>query len=350
MSACPETTGVRVGHAFDEARLSAYLRDNIEGYQPPATVLQFSGGQSNPTFLLETPDKKYVLRKKPPGELLPSAHMIEREYRIFAALQESDVPVPKMYLLCEDEALVGTPFYVMEYLDGRVFRDPSLPQVAKAERGKIYAAMADTLAALHAIDWRAAGLADFGKHSAYVERQIRLWTRQFRAAETEPNPAMERLIEWLPENIPADDTTTIAHGDFRLENLIFHPSEPRPLALLDWELSTLGHPLSDLAYNCMAYHLPHDTPGVKGLCDLDLAALNIPAERDYVAAYCARSGRAGIADWRFYRSFAMFRSASILQGVYARALQGSASAANALEVGRVVWPLAETAWRLVEEH
>lgn len=350
MSALPETTDVRTGHSFDEARLSTYLQDNIQGYQAPATVRQFSGGQSNPTFLIETPKKKYVLRKKPPGELLRGAHMIEREYRVFAALQGSDVPVPRVYLLCEDDAVVGTPFYVMEYIDGRVFQDPSLPGVEATERGKIYDAMGETLAALHSIDWQAAGLADFGKHSAYVERQIRLWTKQFRAAETDPNPAMEKLIEWLPENIPDDDVTTIAHGDFRLENLIFHPTEPRVLALLDWELATLGHPLSDLAFNCMVYHLPHGTPGINGMCDLDLAALNIPDEQDYLYAYCARIGRAGIADWRFYRSFAMFRSVSILQGVYARALQGIASAADALAVGKVAWPLAETAWRLIEEY
>ena len=349
MSALPETTGVRAGHTFDVSRLSAYLEDNIDDYQAPASVLQFSGGQSNPTFLIETPERKYVLRKKPPGELLPSAHMIEREYRIFAALQGSGVPVPEVYLLCEDDAIVGTPFYVMEYLGGRVFQDPSLPEVEAAERGKIYAAMGDTLAALHAIDWHAAGLADFGKHSTYVERQVRLWTKQFRAAETEPNPAMEKLIEWLPENIPADDGTTIAHGDFRLENLIFHPTEPRVLALLDWELATLGHPLSDLAFNCMVYHLPHGTPGINGLCDLELAALNIPDEQAYLDAYCARTGRAGIPDWRFYRSFAMFRSVSILTGVYSRALQGIASSADAQTVGKVAWPLAETAWRLIEE-
>ena len=261
MSALPETTDVRTGHSFDEARLSAYLQDNIQGYQAPATVRQFSGGQSNPTFLIETPKRKYVLRKKPPGELLRGAHMIEREYRVFSALQGSDVPVPRVYLLCEDDVVVGTPFYVMEYIDGRVFQDPSLPGVEATERGKIYDAMGETLAALHSIDWQAVGLADFGKHSAYVERQVRLWTKQFRAAETDPNPAMEKLIEWLPENIPDDDVTTIAHGDFRLENLIFHPAESRVLALLDWELATLGHPLSDLAFNCMVYHLPHGTRG-----------------------------------------------------------------------------------------
>ena len=350
MSANPETTNVRAGHSFDEARLSAFLRENIAGYQTPATVRQFSGGQSNPTFLIDTPNRKYVLRKKPPGNLLPGAHMVEREYRVFRALQGSAVPVPKVYLLCEDDTIVGTPFYVMEYVDGRVFADPSLPEVATADRGRIYDAMGETLAALHLTDWHAVGLADFGKHSAYIERQVRLWTKQFRASETDPNPAMEKLIEWLPDNIPDDEVTTIAHGDFRLENMIFHPTEPKVLALLDWELATLGHPLSDLAFNCMVYHLPHGTLGPNGLCDLDLAALNIPSEQAYLDAYCARTGRDGISNWRFYRSFAMFRSASILTGVYSRALQGTASSASALEVGRVAWPLAETAWRLIEDN
>lgn len=350
MSTSAETTEIRAGHAFDVSLLSSYLERNIEHYSGPATVTQFSGGQSNPTFLIDASGQKYVLRKKPPGDLLPSAHMIEREYRVLAALQGGGVPVPRVYLLCEDDSIIGTPFYVMEFLEGRVFRDPSLPGVSATDRRKIYEEMVETLAALHSIDWRAAGLADFGKHAAYIERQIRLWTKQFRATQTEPNPAMEKLIEWLPQNIPADDATTIAHGDFRLENLIFHPTQPKVLALLDWELATLGHPLSDLAFNCMAYHLPHGTPGVNGMADLDLAALNIPDEQRYLEAYCARTGRAGIADWRFYRSFAMFRSAAILHGVYARALQKTASAENALEVGRVAWPLAQTAWRLIEEH
>ena len=350
MSATPETTEVRSAHIFDETVLSVYLSDHIEGFQAPMTVRQFSGGQSNPTFLIETSTHKYVIRKKPPGELLRGAHMIEREYRILQALQGSEVPVPKVYMHCEDESIIDTGFYVMEYLDGRVFSDPSLPGVPNEDRLKIYQEMAKTGAVLHSIDWAAKELSDFGKHSAYIERQVRLWTNQFRATETEPNPAMEKLIEWLPNNIPKDDVTTIAHGDFRLENLIFHPTEPRVIGILDWELATLGHPMADLAFSCMIFHLPHGTPGGSGIGDLDLEGLNIPTEQSYLDAYCEQAGLDGITGWKFYRSFAMFRSAAIRQGVYSRALQGTAAAEDALEVGKVAWPLAETAWHLIEQN
>lgn len=335
-------------HRFDEARLAAFLSERLPGFAAPMTVRQFEGGQSNPTFLIETGAGRYVLRKKPPGTLLPSAHLVAREYRVMSALKDTGVPVPAMHLLCEDDSLIGTHFYVMSHIDGRVFRDPALPGIAPADRAAIYDAMNDVLARLHAVDWRAAGLADFGKPENYVGRQTIRWTRQYRASQTEEIPAMDRLIDWLPANMPADDAVTIAHGDFRLENLIFHPTEPRVMAVLDWELSTLGHPLSDVAYNCMTYHIPAEGLSFPGLGGLDVASLGIPTEPDYVAAYCLRTGRDSIPDWPFFLAFSLFRMAAILQGVYARALQGNAASEKAAKMGAMPALLAGIAWEIVQ--
>jgi aminoglycoside phosphotransferase (APT) family kinase protein len=335
-----EVTSVRAGHAFDIDRLSAYLAKHLEGFSPPLRVRQFRGGQSNPTFLLETGDERYVLRKKPDGNLLPSAHMIEREYRVTHALSTTDVPVVRQRLLCEDASIIGTPFYVMDFVEGRVFRDPALPGMAPSERQAIYGAMCDAMARLHAVDYRAIGLETFGKPSGYLTRQIALWTKQYQTTKTDPIPAMDELIAWLPAHQPNDDRTTIAHGDFRLENLMFHPTEPRVLGILDWELATLGHPLADLAYNCMIWHLSPDTPNLGGLAGRDLPALGIPTEEEYLARYAASAGLARIDDYPFFLAFAFFRFAAIAQGIMFRFLAGNASAPNAREVGMLTAPLA----------
>ncbi|HEU5323644.1 MAG TPA: phosphotransferase family protein, partial [Methylomirabilota bacterium] len=289
-----ETDTVLERHRFDVEALDAWLRAHVDGYRGPLAVRQFRGGQSNPTYHLRAGGREYVLRRKPPGKLLPSAHAVEREYRVLTALAATDVPVPRTYALCEDPGVVGTAFYVMECVHGRVFRDPALPGLDAAERAAVYEAMVDVLVRLHRVDWRAVGLADFGKPGNYFARQIHRWTGQYRASETETLPAMDRLIAWLPEHIPADDTTTLVHGDYRPGNLIVHPTQPRVAAVLDWELSTLGHPLADLAYNCMPYRVG----GVEGdgLLGRDLGALGIPTEAAYVAAYCRRAGRAGVPD------------------------------------------------------
>ena len=338
---------VRQNHRFDEARLSAYLEKSIAGFRGPIAVTQFSRGQSNPTFLVTGASGRYVLRKKPPGDLLPTAHQIEREYRLLRALQGTSVPVPAAHLLCEDTDIIGTAFYVMDFLDGRIFRNPTLPGLTREERRGVFAAMAEAMAQLHAFDWQAAGLASFGKPQEYIKRQISRWTRQYEATKSEKNEALDRLVEWLPAHIPAAEVTTIAHGDFHLQNLVFHPTQSKVIGILDWELATLGHPLSDLAYNCMIYHLPGSTLNLGGLMDSDLGSLGIPGEREYVDIYCRQAGIGHVDDWNFYLAFAFFRCAAIAQGIHARAVQGIASAANALEVGRLAWPLAEAGWRQV---
>lgn len=336
-------------HAFDAARLAAWMQANVAGFSGPIEVRQFAGGQSNPTFLVQSADHRYVLRRKPPGKLLPSAHAVDREYRVIMALAETAVPVAKAYAMCEDPAVIGTAFYVMDYVEGRLFWDAALPEVAGAERRAIYEEMTRVIAALHTVDYAAAGLGDYGKPGRYIERQVARWTQQYRAAATETIDAMERLIDWLPRHIPADEETAIVHGDFRLDNAIFHPTEPRILAVLDWELSTLGHPLVDLAYLCMRYHLSAEQ--FRGLDGLDVAALQIPSEADCVADYCRRRGREPVApqEWTYYLAFNMFRLTGILQGVLARAIQGNASSATALEAGRRAGPLAEQAWALVQK-
>jgi aminoglycoside phosphotransferase (APT) family kinase protein len=335
---------VRAAHRFDEAALERYLYAHLPGFQAPLRVEQFGGGQSNPTFLLTAGAHRFVLRKKPPGVLLKSAHQVEREFRIMRALGATDVPVPRMHVLCEDESVIGTPFYVMDFLEGRIFRDPQLPDLSPAERSAIYDNMNEVLARLHKVDHVKVGLGDFGKAGNYFDRQIARWITQYRAAQTDEIAEMERLIEWMPKNVPADDSISIAHGDYRLENTIFHPSEPRMIAVLDWELSTIGHPLADLAYNCMGYHVMNPRQG--GIVGIDNVATGIPTEAEYVERYCRRVGRAKIDHWSFYLSFAVFRLASISQGVYKRGLDGNASSELAATLGNSCRFLAEHAWRL----
>jgi aminoglycoside phosphotransferase (APT) family kinase protein len=337
---------VREGHRFDVAALEAYLTPRIAGFAAPVRVRQFLGGQSNPTYHLTAGGRAYVLRRKPPGPLLPSAHAVDREYRVITALRESDVPVPRTYLLCEDAAVIGTPFYVMDFVPGRIFADPMLPGIDRDERAALYDAMNDVMARLHRVDWTAVGLADFGRPGNYYARQIHRWTSQYRASETESIASMERLIAWLPDHIPADDVTTLVHGDYRPGNLIVHPTEPRIVAVLDWELSTLGHPLADLAYNCVPYHTgPGDNLG--GVEGVDFAGLGIPTEAEYVAAYCRRTGRAAIAHWDFYVAFALFRLGAIAQGIMGRVVAGTANDPQAAERGKRARPLADAGWAVV---
>ena len=333
---------------LDTARLAQWMRTHVEGFSGELQAEKFKGGQSNPTFMLSAGGRKYVLRRKPPGKLLPSAHAVDREYKVISALAVTDVPVARTWALCEDDGVIGTMFYIMDYVDGRIMWDPSLPGMGPVERGAIFNEMNRVIAALHQVDYTAVGLADYGKPDKYLERQVARWSKQYRASETERIEAMDKLIDWLPQNIPAGEETSVVHGDFRLDNTVFHPTEPRILAVLDWELSTLGHPLADFAYHCMTWRL---SPGqFRGLAGYDLATLGIPAEAEYVATYCQRTGRASIParDWEFYMAFNMFRLAGIAQGIMARALQGNASSAEAIETGKRARPLAEEAWRQVE--
>lgn len=327
---------------FNEAGLIAFMTANVEGFEAPVTIKKFKGGQSNPTYLLTTANKKYVLRRKPPGKLLPSAHAVEREYKVMTALSAQGFPAPKTYALCEDPEIIGTPFFLMDFVEGRIFWDSSLPEAAKKERAPLYYALVDTLADLHMVDYQAAGLGDFGKPGNYFERQITRWSKQYQAAETEEIKEMNALIDWLPTAIPADDAVSIVHGDYRFDNAIMHPTEPKTLAVLDWELSTLGHPLADFTYFLMAWHFPRSVRG--GLAGLDINELGIPSLEDIVARYSLRTGRDGVADLDFCLSYNMFRLASIAQGVYARALQGNASSPQAIEMGKQIQPLAALAW------
>ena len=332
-------------NALDLEPLASYLRGQLPGFDGALSAEQFTGGQSNPTYLLKAGGHRYALRRKPPGVLLPSAHAVDREYRVMAALAPSGVPVPKVHLLCEDPAVIGSAFYVMDFVEGRNFLDPSLPGLTPQQRGALHDEMIRVIAALHRVDYASAGLASFGRPGQYLKRQIERWTRQYRASETDRIEPMERLIEWLPAHIPAADETTLVHGDYRVDNLIFHPHEPRVLAVLDWELSTLGHPLADFAYHVMTWRVtPAEFRGLKGH---DLRALGIPEEDAYVRAYCQRTGRDALPDWDYYMAFNMFRMAAILQGILARALQGSAASAQAEETGRLARPMAEAGWRQV---
>ena len=319
----PSVRDVVPAHRFDEARLAAWMAANVEGFQGPLRVQQFQGGASNPTFLLEGGDGHlYVLRKKPPGQLLSSAHQVDREDRAMKALA-GQIPVPVMRALCEEPEVIGTTFYVMDYLEGRIFRDATLPGLAPAERAAVYDDLNATLAKLHAVDFEAVGLGDYGRPGNYFERQVARWTRQYRDAESESIPAMEALIAELPGRIPADQSVSIAHGDYRLENVMFHPTEPRLIAVLDWELSTIGHPLADIAYNGFIWR--SHSPGWGSLDGVDFSTSGIPTEEEYVAAYCRRTGRGEIEDWAFYMAFGIFRLASIGQGVYRRVLAGNAA-------------------------
>jgi aminoglycoside phosphotransferase (APT) family kinase protein len=339
---------VRVTHRFDEARLAAWLAAHVEDFAGPLEVAQFEGGQSNPTYRLTTPARRYVLRRKPPGRLLPSAHAVDREYRVITALRDSGVPVARTYALCLDDSVIGTAFYVMDHVEGRIFWDPTLPGQTPAARGAIYDELNRVIAALHQVDYGAIGLADFGRPGNYFLRQIDRWSKQYRASETEKIAAMDQLMAWLPAHVPPDDETRIVHGDYRIDNVIYHPMEPKILAVLDWELSTLGNPLGDFAYHMMQWRLG-SAIYQRGLADADFAELGIPDEAAYRALYCRRTGRKDIPHWDFYMVYNMFRLAAILQGIMGRVVEGNASSANAQERGGRARNLAEAGWRLVEQ-
>ncbi|MDG2046463.1 MAG: phosphotransferase family protein [Halioglobus sp.] len=335
---------------LDVQKLSDYLTLHITGFKAPLSAEKFAGGQSNPTFKLTTAGgKDYVLRRKPPGELLKSAHAVDREFRVISALRDTDVPVPKTFVLCEDETIIGSMFYVMEYKEGRILWDPLLPEAANnVERGDIYDAMNQTMAALHNVDIEAVGLTTFGRPGNYFERQLGRWSTQYRASETRHIASMESLMTWLVANMPEDDgTVTLVHGDYRLDNMMFHPTEPRVIALLDWELSTLGHPLADLANQCMAWMLPRQGR-IKGLGGVNRASLGIPSDEEYIARYCERTGRDGIENWNFYLVFSLFRLAAIMQGIVKRAQIGTASSTEADSQGEAVTQLADLAMLLTD--
>jgi aminoglycoside phosphotransferase (APT) family kinase protein len=337
---------IRGAHRFDERALGEYLQNKLERYAGPLIVRQFEGGQSNPTFLVSCGGKKYVLRKKPPGKLLPSAHQVEREYRVMKALEKTDVPVPEMLLLCEDDAVIGTPFFIMEYVHGRVLADFTLPNKSPQERRAIYLDVVRVLAALHTVNYADLGLEDFGKPGNYFSRQIGRWSKQYIAAKTDEIVSMERLMAYLPDNVPDDDTSCIVHGDYRMGNMLFHPTGPRIVAMLDWELSTLGHPLGDLGYSCMPYHSKVAGPfSLQGLAGPQSGILS---EEEFVAEYCRLTGRDGIANFNFYLAFSYFRLAGILQGVYKRGIMGNASSTAAMEKGRLAREIADLAWSLLE--
>jgi aminoglycoside phosphotransferase (APT) family kinase protein len=345
------TRAVSERQRFDADALEAWLHEHVAGFAGPLTVEQFAGGQSNPTFKLVTPSHSYVMRAKPgpAAKLLPSAHAIEREYRVMDALCGTGVPVAKMFALCEDEAVIGRAFYVMEYVEGRVLWDPSLPGMTPAQRAAIFDEMNRVIAALHSVKPATVGLADYGKPGNYLARQIARWSKQYEASETEPIEAMHRLIEWLPAHTPPDtgEHVAVVHGDYRLDNLVFHPSEPRILAVLDWELSTLGDPIVDFAYHCMAWHV--DPVQFRGIAGLSWETLGIPDELGYVERYCERTGFSIPGDWNFYLAFNMFRIAAILQGIMKRVAVGTASSAQAVDAGRRARPMAELAWTYAQK-
>ena len=344
------TKPVEERHRFDVSSLEHYLAQRISGLRGPLAVEQFKGGQSNPTYKVsDAAGRRFVLRRKPPGKLLPSAHAVDREFRVIHALYPTGFPVAKPHVLCEDALVIGTPFYVMDFVNGRVLWDQSLPGMTKTERAAIWDELNRVIAQLHSIDYRAVGLEDFGKPGNYIERQISRWTKQYQASETERVEAMDNLIAWLPKNIPPSASTTVVHGDYRLDNAIFHPTEPRILAVLDWELSTLGDPLADFAYHCMSWHIP---PGqFRGIAGLDLKALGIPSEAEYVARYCERTGQKRIdpSHWDFYLAYNLFRIAAILQGILKRVVDGTAASAHARDAGSRAKPMAELGWKQVEK-
>ena len=331
---------------FDVAAMQKYMRQHVDSFSGELDVEQFKGGQSNPTFKLTAGGQSYVLRSKPgpATKLLASAHAIDREFRVMDALNKAGFPAARQYALCTDESVIGRAFYIMEFVDGRVLWDQSLPGMTKAERAAHYDEMNRVIAQLHTIDYAAIGLADFGKPGNYFKRQIDRWTKQYRASETEKINAMDKLIDWLPNNIPEGDDTSIVHGDYRLDNMIFHPTEPRILAVLDWELSTLGHPLADFSYHCMSWHIPQAQ--FRGIGGLDIESLGIPSEAEYIAKYCERTGRTiRQEDFTFYLAYNMFRMAGILQGIMKRYVDGTASSEQALMSGQATRPMAEMGWR-----
>ena len=332
-------------HRFDVSRLEAYLTQTVEGFEGPLEVQQFQGGQSNPTYKLVTPKARYVLRRKPPGDLLPSAHAVDREYKAITAVGKAGFPAPKTYVLCEDENIIGTMFYLMDFVEGRVFWDPFIPEVAdNTERAAMYDSMNATMAKLHTIDYAAVGLSDFGKPGNYFARQIGRWSKQYRLSESDKIPEMEKLIEWLPENIPPTETTTIVHGDLHLANIMFHPTEPKVVAALDWELCTLGDPLGDLTYHMMMWRNPDGLFQGKGLAGADLGQYGIPSEEEYIDRYCERTGRGKIENLDFYFAYNFFRIAAIVQGIYARSLAGTASSENADNFRARVGPNSKLGW------
>lgn len=345
-------------HAFDMAALTAWMQQHVEGFAGPLQAEMFKGGQSNPTYKLVTPGRSYVMRSKPGpvAKLLPSAHAIEREFKVMHGLAGTQVPVPHMYALCEDESVIGRAFYIMEFKEGRVLWDQSLPEMTPTQRGAYYDELNRVIAALHTVDFAAQGLADYGKSGNYFERQIGRWSKQYVASITQPIPEMDKLMAWLPTNLPDsardESKVSIVHGDYRLDNVMFHATEPRAVAVLDWELSTLGHPLADFSYHCMAWHIP-STLG-RGIGGLDLAALGIPSEAEYQRRYCERTGLATPeqlqADWNFYLAYNMFRIAAILQGIAKRVEAGTASSAQAKASGDTARPMAELAWSYAQKH
>lgn len=350
------TQSVSEKHQFDLAALTAWLEKNLEGFAGPLSVEMFKGGQSNPTYKLNTPSKSYVMRAKPGpvAKLLPSAHAVEREFAVMQGLQGTDVPVPRMYCLCEDESVIGRAFYVMEFMQGRVLWDQSLPGMDRAQRGAIYNEMNRVISALHTVKFADRGLGGYGKPGNYFERQIGRWSKQYTASITQPITEMDQLMEWLPKNIPAmardDSLVSIVHGDYRLDNLMFDAQQPKVLAVLDWELSTLGHPLADFSYHCMAWHIP---PGsFRGIAGLDFDALGIPQEDEYIRMYCDRTGLVRPeqlkADWNFYMAYNMFRIAAILQGIGKRVEAGTASSAQAVSSAAGARPLAQMAWKFAQ--
>lgn len=342
-----EITDVRQAHKFDETALASYLAEQIEDFEMPLKVRQFEGGQSNPTFQLITPNRTYVMRKQPPGELLPSAHQVDREYRVMDALWGSDVPVPKMYCLCEDTSVIGTKFYVMEMVDGRLFTETHLPTLSYEERRAIYLDLARVMARLHCVDVDAVGLREFGRPGNYYERQIGRWSKQYIASKTEELEAMDNLMDWLPQNIPSGVSSVIVHGDYRLGNVLIHPTEPKIVAVLDWELSTLGDGLADLGYLCQEYH--GKSYEDEGLVNVDFETSGIPTEEEFVAEYCKHAELERIDNWGFYLIYNMFRSAAIIQGVFKRGLDGNASSEKALEYKDEARTRSDRAWEMVEE-
>jgi len=325
-------------------RVERFLADNIAEFRGPLSAERFAGGQSNPTYRLRARSGDYVLRRKPPGPLLPSAHAVDREYRVMQALAKTAVPVPQVYALCEDEAVTGSAFYVMEHLDGRIFWDQRLPGIAPDERGAMFQSMNKVIADLHLVDYAALGLDDFGRPGNYMGRQIARWSRQYRASETVKQPAMDALIDWLPAHLPPEGAAAIVHGDYRMDNLVFHKTEPRVIGVLDWELSTIGDPLADFAYHTMSWRI--DPALYNGLGGVDVASLGIPDESQYVATYCRNTGRAAIADWEFYMAYSLFRFAAICQGIAKRAIDGTAASAEAEQIGGLARPFGEQAWAL----
>jgi len=327
------------------------MSSHVESFRGPLQVSEFKGGQSNPTYLLKADSGNYVLRRKPPGKLLESAHAVDREYRIISALYGADFPVPRPYVLCDDDEIIGTMFFIMEYVDGRIFWDLDLPNANSAGRAALYDNINETIAKLHGLDYETLGLQDFGKPGNYFARQISRWSSQYRASETKSVKSMDALIEWLPDNIPDDDSSSIVHGDFRLDNMIVHPTEPRVVAVLDWELSTIGHPLADFTYHLMAWQMPEIGIGSTGLVGKDLAAIGIPDEEMYTNSYCERTSRkGGIESRHFYSAFNFFRLAAILQGIVGRIRDGTAASTNADQAGEAVEPLAVLGWKFAGNH